>query len=352
MSQLPPVPASAPKRMGLYLPLVGLVVIAVAWTALWFYGRSRVAETLDNILAREAAAGRQWACPDRSIGGYPFRIEMRCRQPSYRAFDPSGQPLRGQLQGLTAVATTAGSLTMAHVITEFEGPLRLQVAGNDEQRINWKVAQTSVRGSRDKLDRFSLSIEEPRLENPDGTSTALRAGKLELHVVASEAATYRLTATLDRAQIPPLDMLAGADAPLNFVLDGFLKPIETIDRKDWRKSVEAWRVANGQFDVSKFLIQKGQPRIEATGVLSLDNNRRPQGQLDARFFNADQLLRQFGLPGGNLGNLLGGLLGGQRTNPQTGQTTERSMRLPLSLQNGRVNVGPFTIPNLYLPRLY
>lgn len=352
MSQLPPVPASAPKRMGLYLPFIGLIILALAWTGLWFYGRSRVAAQLDQILAREAAAGRQWSCPDRSIGGYPFRIEMRCRQPSYRAVDASGQPMQGQLQGLTAVATTAGSLSMAHLITEFEGPLKLQVAGGEEQRINWKVAQTSVRGSRDRLERFSLSIEDLRLENPDGSSTALKAGKLEFHVVASEAASYRLTATLDKAQIPPLDMVAGADAPLTLALDGLLKPIETIDRKDWRKSVEAWRVANGRFDVSKLLIQKGQPRIEATGILSLDNDRRPQGQLDARFFNADQLLRQFGLPGGNLGNILGGLLGGQRTNPQTGQTTERSMRLPLSLQNGRVNVGPFTIPNLHLPRLY
>jgi hypothetical protein len=339
-------------RLGLYLPFIGLLVVALVWSGLWLYGRSRVGEALDQILTREVAAGRQWSCPDRSIGGYPFRIEVRCRQPSYRTIDAAGQPVQGQLQGLTAVATTAGSISMGHIITEFQGPLKLQVAGGEEQRINWKLAQTSVRGSRDRLERFSLSIEEPRLENPDGSSTALRAGKIEFHVVAGEAASYRLTASLDQARIPPLDMVAGADAPLTFNLDGVLKPIETIDRKDWRKSVEAWRIANGRFEVAKLLIQKGPPRIEATGVLSLDTLRRPQGQLDARMFNADQILRQFGFPGGNIGNLLGGLLGGPRTNHQTGQTVERSMNLPLSLQNGRVVIGPFTVPNLQLPRLY
>jgi hypothetical protein len=66
------------SRFWLYAPFVLLVLIAAGWSGFWFYVQGRVTQTLDNALAREVQAGRTWTCADRSVGGYPFRIEVRC----------------------------------------------------------------------------------------------------------------------------------------------------------------------------------------------------------------------------------------------------------------------------------
>ena len=60
-------------------------------------GRScgrRKADGLDAWLADEAAAGRQWTCADRSVGGYPFRLEVSCRTLTFRRGEatPSSDP--------------------------------------------------------------------------------------------------------------------------------------------------------------------------------------------------------------------------------------------------------------------
>src|SRR6478752_1248866 len=66
------------SRFWLYGPFLLLVILAAAWSAFWFYARARAYAEIDTALAREAERGRTWTCTDRTIGGYPFRIELRC----------------------------------------------------------------------------------------------------------------------------------------------------------------------------------------------------------------------------------------------------------------------------------
>src|SRR4051812_35982321 len=75
----PPAGAQKPRgRLGLFLPFILLLVVAVLGTAGWFYIRDRATREIDGWLGREAAAGRSWTCADRAITGYPFRLELRC----------------------------------------------------------------------------------------------------------------------------------------------------------------------------------------------------------------------------------------------------------------------------------
>jgi len=67
------------SRFWLYAPFALLLLVAIAWSAAWFVIRNRAGEALDGWLAAEAQAGRQWTCQDRTIGGYPFRIQVGWR---------------------------------------------------------------------------------------------------------------------------------------------------------------------------------------------------------------------------------------------------------------------------------
>src|SRR5215475_15964309 len=84
------VPAAAPRRRWpLFLPFALVVLLAAAWTGLWFYAAARAETEIAAWRAREFQAGRFQDCATQSIGGYPFRIEVRC---GAATFDLKGTP--------------------------------------------------------------------------------------------------------------------------------------------------------------------------------------------------------------------------------------------------------------------
>jgi hypothetical protein len=341
--------------MGLYLPFIGLLVLALAWTALWFYGRHRVGTELDNIFARQASVGRIWTCPDRRIGGYPFRIDVSCAKPT---FSSDGGQVTGAMERLTVTAQTAGALNLAHVIARLEGPLTVSERGFGRTVATWKDATASYRGHHRRLERFSLIVSEPvvMLEPQGAAPVRLSASALETHVrenlSPADPNAYDVAVRLNNAALPPLDAALRSADPVTLLLDGRLLNLPAIDRRDWRATMEGWRNAGGTFRVEQFNLAKGAPRLEARGELKLDALRRPEGRLDATFVNAGPLLQQFGvnIGGGAAGALLGNLLGGAR--PTNDPQRDRSLRLPLVLGDGRMAVGPFRVPGVVLNPLY
>ena len=76
--------AAAPRRRWLlFLPFALVVLLAAAWTAVWFYAAARAETEIAVWRARERQAGRAQDCASQSIGGYPFRIEVRCGGASF-----------------------------------------------------------------------------------------------------------------------------------------------------------------------------------------------------------------------------------------------------------------------------
>src|SRR5687768_9667289 len=95
---------SATRRSGwIAVPFLLVVALAVGWSAFWYY----TARTADNAMAawieREAAIGRIYACSSRSIGGYPFRVEARCEEPSVE-LRGDGAPVIIKAKHILAVA--------------------------------------------------------------------------------------------------------------------------------------------------------------------------------------------------------------------------------------------------------
>ncbi len=78
MDQAAPTGNVRRSRFWPYTPFVLLLLLAIAWSIAWVVIRNRTAEALDGWIAAEARAGREWTCGDRSIVGYPFRIEVVC----------------------------------------------------------------------------------------------------------------------------------------------------------------------------------------------------------------------------------------------------------------------------------
>lgn len=345
--------ASRPRRLWLYLPFALLLLIALGWSAVWLYGRHRISAELDTFFARQASLGREWSCPNRSIGGFPFRIEGRCADPSYRQRTAEGEAT-GSLKGLTVVATTAGAFNLGHVITEFEGPLLVQAAGLPNTVTTWKTARSSIRGGVNRLEQASIEVESPVVTIDGGARWSADKVSAHLREGADPAApgAYDLAVRIAGAAVPDVDALMNSADPVNLELDARLLKLGRIDHRDWRQTVENWRASGGALKIEQLKLSKGAPRLEAKGDLRLDEQRRPAGQLDASFVNAGAILQQFGI-GGGASSLVGALLGGgRRPAPGEGQRREMTMRLPLTLEGGRVAVGPIRVPGLQLRPLY
>src|SRR3712207_4544346 len=82
-------PALPPRRsrVWLFAPFALLALVVAAWTTVWVVIRGQTSRALDDWMASEAAEGRQWACPGRHVGGFPFRIEVNCASLSLRRPD-------------------------------------------------------------------------------------------------------------------------------------------------------------------------------------------------------------------------------------------------------------------------
>ena len=166
------------RRWPLFLPFVLVVLLAVAWTAVWFYAAARAQEEIAALRGREAKAGRTQDCASQSIAGYPFRIEVRCGGAS---FELKGSPtLRLSLpSALAAVQVYDPKL----LISEFTAPLEISEPGRPPSTVvDWRLGQASVRGLPAGIERASFVLDAPTVRDAAAAGDVVfKAQRMELH---------------------------------------------------------------------------------------------------------------------------------------------------------------------------
>lgn len=354
-----PLPRGPRSRRALFLPYILLLALTVIWSAGWFYVRARTATEIDGWLTREARAGRTWACADRAIGGYPFRIELRCAGLTLARAD--GRFTLGQL---TAVAQV---YQPRHILMLAEGPFHAE-QGDLVGDAAWTALEGSFHGASDGFVRASLVVEGPKVTvsgaSPD--PLAVSARHLELHArptpgrFASEGAAD-VSLQLAGVLAPFADALVGNADPADIALDATVNRATVLGTGTVARELERWRQADGSLEIAALSLAKGDRRVQAKGSLDIDPDHRPAGRLDLRAAGVEALVgsivgQRFGADRGALvGNLVGGLLGLRRPPtgdaPAVGDAALKPLP-PLRLADGRLLFGPIAVPNVRLPVLY
>jgi hypothetical protein len=70
------------RRWLIVVPTAIVVLLGAAWSGFWYWSSTTAEATMTAWRAREAEAGRVYGCANTSFGGYPFRIEVTCTEPS------------------------------------------------------------------------------------------------------------------------------------------------------------------------------------------------------------------------------------------------------------------------------
>ncbi len=171
--------------------LVLVALLAVGWGVAWTMARSRVEAEIDHRLAVMRERGIAVVCPERSIGGFPFRFEVACRAPRLEI------AARGVTLGAAGLRVVAQAWDPFLVITEIDGPLAFSAPGQAVDA-GWSRFRASLRWATDGLKRFSLEGSELTLgHTATGRTLRLTAPRLELHLRAGGASGHDLDVAID-----------------------------------------------------------------------------------------------------------------------------------------------------------
>jgi hypothetical protein len=258
-----------------------LVVLSIGWSAFWFYASSQVGAQFERWRTREAQSGRVYDCGKLSVGGYPFRFEVRCENATVDLISQTANRKfgKGQLSEILAVAQIYNPQLL---IAEFSGPLTVTEQGEQQSLIvNWSKAQSSVFGLPVSPQRMSLVVDEPTLERSVGSVRAplARAKRSELHgriAEGSAAANPVIEAVwqLTQASADALHPALAETFDLN--LQARLSGLKDFRPKPWPERFREIQAANGRIEILQSRLQQGNMIAIATGSLGIT----PEGLLD------------------------------------------------------------------------
>jgi hypothetical protein len=270
------------------MPLVFVIVLALVWTGYWFYASTEAQRTIEAWRAREASLGNLYACGSLEIGGYPFRIEVRCRQPSAEL--RSNRPaLAVKAEDLMVVSQVYDP---THLIVEMTGPLTASPLGSSPVWVaNWALAQASLRGLPSSPERISSVFD--KLEVRRGTDVVLAADHLELHdrIVpgpTEQSPLIEVVLRLGAVSAPAVHQLAAQ--PVSGEIDGVVSGLKAFSPQPWTAQLRDLQAAGGHIEITQARLQQADSTVVGTGTLTLTPRGRLDGQLRLTVAGLDRLL--------------------------------------------------------------
>ena len=353
--------------------VVALVVLAALWSGFWYFAAGLTAKTVAEWKEREAKAGRVYSCASESVGGYPFRIEVRC-EGAKADLKSSQQPLALEA---SAIRFHAQVWQPTQLSNEVVGPLTV----NEPGRLGiltgrWRSARGELHGLPTAPERATVTVDEITVDRSadGGGGRAFQANKVEVfgRIVSGSVTSnpvIEVTFKLIDAAAPGLH--PATVKPLDADITAVLRGLKNFAPKPWPERFRQLQAAGGRIEVTSARVRQGDTIATASGVLGLSKSGRLDGQLKLVVANLDKFMPSLGLDRllapqaappqvnsalGALDRIMPGLgnVARQNAGPAIvaginimGQPTElegqRAVALPLRFNDGVVSLGPIKL---------
>jgi hypothetical protein len=274
-----------------FAPLAAVVLLAAAWTAGWSYAASEAEARIAAWRAKEAGVGRVHACGRQTVGGFPFRLEVRCLNAAteFRNIKP---PLVVRAKEVLMVAQVYNP---THLVGEVTGPLTVTEPTRLLYTGTWSQAQFSLRGMPATIDRLSITFDGMKLVQPG--ATVATAERLELHGRIASGSLHAdpvldLGLRAKAAVLPAVAALneAPADAEAAAVLTG----LKTLAQRPVSIILAELQANGGRLELLRSRIQQGDTVALATGTFGLSPSGRPDGMMQITVAGAERLVKVLG----------------------------------------------------------
>ena len=350
------------------------LIFAVLWMIAWFYASAKVESTLAGWREREAQAGRIYACAAQTIGGFPFRIDVNCSDPSaeFRGAQPATALKWKDLH------VVANVFSPTRLVGELTGPLMIGEPGRQpNMSANWRSAEIVVRGLPIAPESVTLTLDEANVERVagGGNESVFKAKRAEFTgrmIEGSAASNPVIGFALKLARATAPSVHPAAAPPFDVDSTAVLRGLKNFRPKTWEERFREIQAAGGRLEITNARVQQGDIISIVTGQLGLTPRGQLDGELRMAVVNFERLLPALGLdrmiaqataPGGQFGaaiNSLDRLVPGlgniarQNAGPAViaglgllGQPTElegkRAMAIPVKFSDGIVTMGPIPL---------
>jgi hypothetical protein len=329
------------RRWPLFVPFAIVVVLAAAWSGIWYFAARAAEQNIAAWMEQEARFGRVYACGSRTFGGYPFRIEMRCTDP---VAEIKAGPLTLKAKEFLAVAQVYQPNL---IIGEITGPL--SVAAPDKPALltgEWRLAQASVRLTP-MPERISIVIDDAKFAAPaaNGAPGVANANHIELHVRLDPASTQDkpvldFAATVTGATVPNAGQFGAR--PLDAEVTAVLRGLNDFKPKPLPVRLKEWQAAGGRLEITSARVKQGDAVAVATGDLGLSAAGRLDGTVGLTLAGFDQLVQALlGSQGKNTGLLA--VAGLSFLGKPAEIDGKRAIAVPLRFVDGAVFFGPIPL---------
>jgi len=347
MSLPDPNPSRKPRRLGLWGPFAALGLFVAAWSGAWVWMQGQAASRMDAAVRTLDGAGYRISWKERTIGGYPFRLDVTLTEPRVR--EPSGWALEAPRIEAEAYAHAPTSwLIAAPAGITFVRPQGGPVA------VTGDLIRASL--THPDADPPSFSFEGVKLAfapQPGAQPFALSAAeRVEFHLRAGPDDQGGVFAKVDggKARLSGLFGRVAGDRPIGIVWNSTLSKMSAFKGASWPEAVRRWADAGGRMTVRQAGISAGDAVLGATaGTLSVGFDGRLEGELPVTLRQAPRALGAMGAEGVIQPDAARSAAVVAQAQQGAGEVAQAT----LHFQAGRTTLGPVSLgaaPKVYDPR--
>jgi hypothetical protein len=341
---LPQTPAARkPRRLGLYVPLAVLLVVAVAWSGAWVWLRGEVMRRMQAARGGAAETGWRVDWTGAVVSGFPFRLDL----------DLTNARL-GERSGWTILAprlkAEAFVFAPTHWVAVAPDGVVLTRRRGGAIIVTAKVLRASLSGPGEHPPRLSVEGLGLRFVTPPGAKPIFVTGAagLHLHTRAGPGDQGAVYLELDQASAR-LSGLMGRIAggkPVTFTADALYSHAGEFSGPDWPGAVRAWSEAGGEISVRRLRLAAGEAVFDShVGSLSVGADGRLRGALSVSLRQGPRALTSMGESGGiapEAAREAASVVGVNAAGPIA--------TMSLDFQAGRTTLGPVALGSA--PRIY
>jgi hypothetical protein len=230
------------------------------------------------------------------MGGFPFRIEVNCDAASAE-FRSNQPPVEVKAGGVMVVAQVYQPNLL---ISEIQGPLTIADLGQAPKIVaNWKLGQSSVRGTPRNPERVSMVFDEPVVNLVSGSTETnlLRAQRVELHgrIIegsASDNPVIEVVLRLVQASAPAVN--PATVKPVDAEIRGVMRGLGDLSPKPWHERFRELQQRGGRIDITQARIAQGETLATGSGSLAIDSSGQLDGQLEVTVAGLEPFLISIG----------------------------------------------------------
>ena len=344
MSVPDPAPARKPRRLGLILPFVLLFLAIIVWSGFWFWTRIQVGDRMDATAETLRSAGYEVSWGTRSIGGYPFRLNVTLTDAVIR--EPSGWAL-----ATPRLESEAYMHALGRWIFAAPDGLTFTRPRSGSVQVTGQMIRASLGNAEAKPPRFDFEGRELTFTpTPGAQPFALsQAKKVAFHLRPGpeDQGALFLEVADGQAQMSGLFARIAQDGDIDLEWDALLTKMSAFDGPDWPNAVRNWSQAGGMAQVREAGLTAGEAVIGVNrGQLFVGPDGRLRGTLDVTLREAPDALEALGA---------GGVLPPETADTAAAvaaarQGADNVAQAAITFQAGQTTLGPVAIGPA--PRVY